>query len=156
MTWKDKTESKKLQVRHFIIAQFLLDCVLRTPLITQNKLYKSSYFIWKGKTNHRNSWLVFAVIKILLSSFCCDFSYFEVYFIPFFLFLHLKTKITGENENLKRPNTKLRKVFTSFKSSNYKTCATVITTTSMLLNSFHEEQYLMGMIFGATPIPFLN
>lgn len=67
--------------------------------------------------------------------------------------MHLKTKITSED--LKRPNTKLRKVFTSFTSSNYKMCATVITSRSKLLNSFHEEQYMMEMIWCHPPSPFL-
>lgn len=71
--------------------------------------------------------------------------YIQVHFA-----LHLKTKNTSEN--LKRPNTKLREVFSSFKSSNYKMCATVITSMSKLLNSFHKEQYLMEMIFGAFPL----
>lgn len=64
--------------------------------------------------------------------------------------LHLRTK--NRSENLKRPNNKLREVLVSFKTSNYKKCATVITPMSKLLNCFHEEQYLMEMISGALPL----
>lgn len=67
---------------------------------------------------------------------------------PFFL--HLKTKNTSEN--LKRLNIKLKEVFLSFKTSNYKMYATVIMSMSKLLNCFHEEQYLMEMISCALPL----